>query len=527
MTNGYDVIVIGGGHNGLVAAGYLARAGRRVVVLERRPILGGATATEEIHPGFRVPTGAALCGLLRPEIVRDLNLARHGFQQLPLDPTITAVGEDGKVLRLWRDVAKSQQEIAKHSKGDAEAFARFHAFMVNLATVADPLMVRTPPKVTSMSRGEQLYLLRRANRLRKMGRDVMSRALRMPMMSLRGFLNEWFETDLLRATLAADALIGRWGGPWSPGTAFGLLHQYLPQVHGGSWGLIRGGTGSLADALAASAKAAGATIRTEAPVARIVLENGRAMGVELSSGEKISARVVVSSADAKQTFLKMIDTTEMERDFLHKVRGMRTEGALAKVNLALKTLPSTKGEDGGPAARIRYAPSLEFLERAYDDAKYGRASAQPFVDITIPTVVDPSLAPSGNHVMSVLVQYAPYHLRQGSWPTEREKLTDRVLDRLENLMPGVRNAILAQEVLTPVELEERFALTGGHMYHGEMTLEQQLFLRPVPGWSQYRTPIQGLYLCGASTHPGGGISGAPAYNAAREILKDWNRARAA
>jgi phytoene dehydrogenase-like protein len=522
MQATYDVVVIGGGHNGLVAATYLGRAGRRVLVLERRSTLGGPATVEEIRPGFRAPI-ASLVGMLRPEVIRDLQLGQRGLQFIPFEPAVTSVGEDGRVLRLYDDPAKSAQDIAKVSTKDAESYVRFHDFVVRIAQTLDPLLLRTPPNGLDMTRGELLYFGRFAWRARRLGRWAMGQAIRFPQMALRHALAEWFETELLRATLAVDALLGRWAGPYSPGTAFGLLHRFWPAVHGSAWAFVRGGTGALTDAIAAAARAADVTIRTSAPVARIVTQDGRATGVQLESGETIAAGAIASSADAKRTLLTLLDPSELELDVQRKVRHMRSTGGLAKINLALSGLPGLAGADGAPAPRIRFGPTLDYLERAYDDAKYGRASAEPYLDAVIPTVVDPSLAPGGQHVMSIVAQFAPYALKKGDWTSERERFADRVVDRLDGLMPGLRRLVLAREVHTPPDLEATFGLSGGHIYHGDMSADQQFFLRPIPGMGRYRTPIRGLYLCGSAAHPGGGITGAPGYNAAREILKDWSR----
>ncbi len=522
MQAAYDAIVIGGGHNGLVAAAYLARAGRRVLLLERRSTVGGAAATEEFHPGFRGPTGATLCGLLLPAIVRDLGLAAHGLQFLPCDPEVVALGEDGKALRLWRDPAKAQAEISTFSTRDAEAYPQFTDFLTRLATVADPVLSSTPPDIESLGIADELILLRRAWTARKLGKEGVGQAVRMVPMSVRSVLNERFETELLKASFAIDALIGVCRGPWSPGTAFGLLHHFLARARGTPWSFVRGGMGNLSRALAAAAQAAGVAIRTDAAVERILVQDGRVSGVRLASGETIAASVVLSNADPKRTFLQLVDPAELGLEFTNQVRNIQMDGAVAKVNFALDAAPAlaTPGDGGRVVPHFRIGPSLEYLERAYDDAKYGAMSEHPFLDAVVPTVVDPDLAPAGRHVMSVLVQYAPYRLKQGTWDDQRERIGDTAADLLEEHIPGFRKMVLGREVLTPADLEQRFGLTGGHIYHGEMTLNQQFVLRPVPGWSQYRTPIAGLYLCGSGAHPGGGVTGAPGYNASREIQRN-------
>ena len=523
MQGSYDAIVVGAGHNGLVAATYLARSGFRVLVLERRTIVGGAATTEEFAPGFQGLPGASLCGNLRPEIIQDLGLASRGLRLLPLDPQVVSLGEDGKSLRLWRNPNRAAQEISALSPRDAAAFPAFQSLLVTIAAAIDPMLMMPPPEISDWKWTDQFLLARRALKLRRSGKDVMYQAIRMVPMSLRAVLGEWFETDLLKACLAVDALTGTFRGPYSPETAFGLLHHAAPGVNGAEWSLVQGGMGNLTRLLAAVAQESGVAIRTDAEVRQILTKDGRTTGVQLVSGEILLSSVVVSNADPKRTFLRLVDPVELPRNFVDSIRHFQTEGVVAKVNLALDGAPAAPGSDGAGAAHLRIAPSLDYLEHAYDDAKYGAVSQEPFLDAVIPSLVDTGLAPPGKHVMSVTVQYAPFHRKKGDWEKDRETLGDRVVDLLDAHLPGLGKLVLAREVLTPPDLERRFGLTDGHIYHGEMTLNQQLVLRPAPGWSRYRTPIAGLYLCGSGAHPGGGITGAPGHNAARIVLADRGR----
>jgi phytoene dehydrogenase-like protein len=385
------------------------------------------------------------------------------------------------------------------------------------------MMTSTPPNVADPSLGEQMELVRRALALRRLGKATLQQMLRIPPMPVRDFLNEWFETELLKASLAADAILGTFQGPFSPGTAFGLVPRFSPATRGNAGSMVQGGIGTLANALALAAREAGVSIRTDTEVKRIRTEDGRAVGVELADGQVLSARVVVSNADPKRTFLHLVASQDLSPEFLDRVRNLQMTGVIAKMNVALDGLPTLSATGDGVPAHFRICPSIEYLERAYDDAKYGSASRAPFLEVFVPTIVDPGLAPSGKHILSALVQYAPYDVRPGNWETEAAPLAERVLGLLEEHMPGFEKLVLARQVLTPADLERRFGLTEGHIYHGEMTLNQFLVLRPVPGWAGYRTPVDGLYLCGSGTHPGGGVSGAPGYNAARQILRDWSR----
>ena len=523
MQGAYDVVVIGGGHNGLVAATYLARARHRVLLLERSGSLGGPVTTEEIRPGFRAPTGASLCGLFRREIIDELDLIRHGLAFVPFDPTAVLLGDGAAPLRIWRDPRKTQFEVAKSSPADAAAYPRFLELMGEISRVLDPLLMSIPLSVDDPSIADGWFLFGRALRLRHLGRDTMYEALRMPPMSLHDYLGEWFEDERLRTSLSVDALFGMFRGPWSPGTAFGLVHHFLAQANGGMWAFIRGGSATLPNALAAAAREAGVAVRTGAEVRRILSPDGRVTGVELANGETIPARAVVSTADPKRTFLQLADPLVLGADFQLRVRNYNSEGCVSKVNLALDGVPQIPAlGDGSLPAHFQIAPSMEYIERAYDDAKHGRVSESPVLDVTVPTAVDPSLAPSGKHILSVLVQYTPYHLAEGRWEDRREPLGEHVLDLLQVHVPNLRSVLVGKEVLTPADLESKFGLTGGHIFHGEMTLDQQYVLRPVPGWGRYRTPIPGLYLAGSGAHPGGGITGAPGYNGARAVLEDWS-----
>jgi len=525
MSQHYDAIVIGGGHNGLVNAAYLAKAGKKVLCLERRHVLGGAAVTEEIFPGFLFSECSYVVSLLRPEIIRELDLPRHGLEILPLDGTFSPM-LNGDYLWRVNDHAKSIREIRRHSRVDAEAYDEFSKMMTPMCRFVKPILSMVPPDPTTINPRDlsQLYFL--LNRFRELSSDERYTLVQLMTMSSADFLDQWFETDVLKATMSASGIIGTFLGIRSPGTAYVLLHHYMGEIDGAfrSWGFSRGGTGAISNAIASAARELGVEIRTKAPVAKILIKNGRACGVALPSGEEISASVVSSSVDPHLTFEKFIDPRELPSDFLEGVRRYKYRGSSGKVNLALDALPNFKCLPG-PGAHLRGAmsisPDMDYMERAYDDAKYGHFSRRPYIDMVIPSLTDPSVAPPGKHVLSCFVQYAPYKLAEGTWDDQREAFGNNVIDTIAEHAPNIKDIIIGKQVLTPLDLERDFGLTQGNIFQGELSLEQLFFLRPVPGWAYYRTPIDNLYMCGSATHPGGGIMGAPGRIASQVILKNW------
>ena len=527
MNKKYDVVVIGGGHNGLVNAAYLARAGKKVLVLERRHVLGGAAVTEEIFPGFKFSVCSYVVSLLRPEIIRELDLPRHGLEILPLDGTFTPM-PNGDYLWRVNDHAKTRREIARHSRLDAEAYDEYGKAMLEMAHFVKPIMSMTPPDPTSLNPKGLKDLLFLGRRFQNLPAEDKYNQVQLMTMSAVDFLDQWFETDVLKATMSASGIIGTFLGVRSPGTAYVLLHHYMGEIDGAfrSWGLSRGGTGAISNAIGDAAREAGAEIRTEAPIETIILKNGQAKGVVLANGDEIHADVVSSSVDPRLTFMKMVGETHLPEDFVADLKRYKYRGSSGKVNLALDGLPDFVAKSGpGPHLRgaISISPSVEYMERAYDEAKYGRFSRRPYIDIVIPSLTDPSVAPPGKHVMSCFVQYAPYNLKEGNWDDKREDFGDAVIDTIAEHAPNIKDLILHRQVLTPLDIERDFGLSEGNIFQGELTLEQLFFLRPAPGWAQYRTPIRNLYMCGSATHPGGGVMGAPGRNAAMQLLKDWKR----
>jgi phytoene dehydrogenase-like protein len=516
----YDVAIIGGGHNGLVCAAYLARAGKRVLVLERRERVGGAAMSEEVFPGFRFSVFSYVVSLLRPEILRELDLPRHGLHILPLESTLTPL-PNGDYLAQWNDHDQNRRALARHSSRDAEAYDEFGVVLHQMARLIKPILGVAPPDPGSLHPRELLDLLKLARYFRGLSRKQFNSLWKLLTMSSADYLDEWFESEALKATKSASGIIGTMLGPRSPGTAYVLLHHYMGELDGvfRAWGFAKGGNGSVSAAIAAAARSFGAEIRTSAPVAQVRIHNGKANGVVLEGGEEIDADAVVSGADPRRTFLTLVGEKNLPDDFVQSIRRFKFRGASAKVNLALGELPNFTCMPGrGPHLRgaVSISPSVAYLEQAYDDAKYGEISRRPYMDIVIPSMLDPSMAPPGKHVMSIFVQYAPYNLNGGWTDARRDALGDAVIDTLAEYAPNIKSAILHRQVITPADIERIVGLSEGNIFQGELSLQQMFFLRPAPAWSRYRTPIEALWQCGSGTHPG--VMGASGRNAAFAIL---------
>jgi phytoene dehydrogenase-like protein len=533
----YDAVIIGGGHNGLISAAYLARAGLKTLVLEQRHLLGGAAVTEEIFPGFRFSIFSYVVSLLRPEIIRELELPKHGLDILPLDGTFTPLRPgDGPAAGggdyLWRvnDHGRTVRELRRWSASDAEAYEEYGQLMVEMARFIKPILSIVPPDPTSMDPRPLLPLGGLARRFQQLPQRQQAIFVQLMTMSAAEFLGQWFETDPLKATMAASGIIGTYQGVRSPGTAYVLLHHYMGEIDGAfrAWGIPKGGTGGVSNAIGNAARALGVEIRLEAPVARILVRDGRATGVVLESGEEIAASAVLSSVDSRRTFLALLEPGTLEPSFEEEVRRFKFRGSSGKVNLAVDRLPDFTCLPG-PGEHLRgaisFSPSLDEMEQAYDDAKYGRFSRKPYIDMIIPTLVDPSMAPPGKHVISCFVQYAPYKLAPelGTWDDQREAFGDAVIDRIAEFAPNIREIILHRNVQTPLDIERTTGLTEGNIFQGELSLEQLFFNRPVPGYARFRTPVRDLWLCGSATHPGGGIMGANGRIAALELLRSLGR----
>ena len=527
----YDAIVVGGGHNGLTAAAYLARAGLSTLVLERREIVGGCCVTEEIAPGCRVSTTSYIASMLRTEVIQDLHLADHGLRMIPCDPAIQVPFPDGHVVPWWVDRERAKREFSKISEKDAEQFVRVDDQLKKLACYLQPFFLEPPPEITG-GLGGWSDLFRVGKRFRGISSDEISQLVAFLTGSLGEFLDHNYESEKMKTMFLANNVYGKHGGPYQPGTAIGLLFHLLSgglhELQGFS-GHVMGGMGAITQALTAAGRKLGVEIRTSASVAQIDVRNGRTRGVVLEDGTEIRARMVLSNADPKRTFLGMLPARELPEDFLHAIRGIKMDGPCAKVNMVLAEEPRFTGTSASatPLERTFYTlvPSLEFAERCYDIAKFGEIPEELWVDCVVSSNADDSLAPAGKHILTCFVQYVPYHLRQGTWDEKRELLGDRVVKKITEYAPNVPNAILARQVLTPLDLELTYGLTEGNIFHGDLRLEQLFFMRPVSGWSQYRTPIAGLYLCGAGAHPGGGVTGAPGHNAAHQVLRDWKKGR--
>ncbi len=524
----HDVIVVGAGHNGLVAACYLARAGLDVLVLERNPYIGGAAVSRRLFKGFTYSNCSYVCSLLRTEIIRALDLPRYGLQIIPYDGGCTMM-RDGGHLALYDNHDTLRREIARHSKRDAEAYDRYVRDMLRHCRFIKPLLLREPPDPTSFKPRDVMELLYLGRHFRRLGEAQMYETLRFWTMSCADLLDEYFESEIVKAHMAGSSIIGTALGPRSPGTAYVLLHHYMGSIDGtvGAWGFARGGMGAVTFALSQSLRASGGTIRSGAPVDRIIVKNGRAVGVALGDGEEIYAQIVVSNMDVRRTFLETMDARDLPDEFVRQVRRFKIRGSSAKLNIALDGLPVfPQIPAGSPSTRgdMHVTDTIEMLERAYDDWKEGRWSRAPYLDILIPSQIDPTMAPDGKHYMSVFVQYCPYELAQGGWNAEtRTAFANTVFDTIARHSPNFKDLILHAEVRTPWDIENEVGLTEGNIFQGELTFDQLLFNRPIPGYAQYRSPVRGLYMCGSSTHPGGGVMGAPGYNAANAVLRDARR----
>jgi phytoene dehydrogenase-like protein len=522
-----QTIVIGAGHNALTTAFYLARAGLKPLVLERRAIVGGAAVTEEFAPGYRCPLAHAT-GPLRASIVRDMELERR-VEFIRPDPRVVAVSEEGRALTFSRDIDRTVQAIRRVSPADAGKYPEFCATLQRLGRFVEGLLRMTPPSLSAPAAGDVWAALKTGRRFRALDRTDRFRLLRWMPMAVADLVAEWFTTDLLQAAIAARGIFATAQGPWSAGTgAVLLLSAAVDPAPAGSSVMIKGGAGILTGAMADAARQAGAEIRTNIAVARIAVRNGRVSGVTLTDGSELPAQAVISGTDPRRTFLELLDPVELEPGFTTKVRNFRCRGTVAKLHLALGGLPAFRGiaNPADLAGRVHVGPSIDYLERAFDASKYGRISDDPYLDIAIPSLHDPSLASPNRHVMSVHIQFAPYKLSNGrSWSDARDTLSRTVLEVLERHAPGLTRLVEHLQVVTPMDLEETYGLSGGHVLHGEMSLDQLFTMRPILGWAQYCTPIGGLFLCGSGTHPGGGITGGSGQNAAREILKALKHSR--
>ncbi|MBI1248949.1 FAD-dependent oxidoreductase [bacterium] len=534
----FDCIVIGAGHNGLITAAYLAKAGKKVAVLERRHVLGGCSTTEELWPGFKVSTASYVVSLLLPEIIRDLKLKQNGLKILPRDPSSFTPTPDGQYLLLGHDVAANAQQISKFSKADAESYPQYNELLERIAAVVEPILMQTAPDPLPMPKDWRSISftkrLRDTSRLwnfyrtfGKLGEEI-PEAIELLAGAARPILERWFESEPLRATLATDAIIGAFASISAPGTAYVLLHHVMGEAGGkrGVWGFVEGGMGGIAAALAKTCEELGVTIVREAPVAKILVGEKGAQGVQLEDGTSYESKVVASGVDANLTFRKFLEPDQLPAPFLRAISNIDYASASAKINLALDQPPQftafpEKGLSPLHRGTMHISPTMDYIERAYDDAKYGCPSEEPILEMTMPTSVDKTIAPEGKHILSIFVQYAPYHLKDANWDDIKESFADRCIAKIGEYAPNVPGAVLHRQILSPVDLERVYGLTGGNIMQGAMNFHQLFAMRPIPGWADHRTPIKGLYLCGAASHPGGGVMGACGKNASVEILRDY------
>jgi phytoene dehydrogenase-like protein len=525
MAETRDVVIVGGGHNGLVAAFYLAKAGFKPLVLERRPQAGGAAITDEIHSGFRCPTLSHSAGSIRPDVVSDMQLEKHGLKLISPDVAVTTLAPDGRALTLYKDTGRAAQEIGKFSQKDAAKYREFSESLAKIGKVIGEALKLPPPNIDDPSKGDLWGMLQTGRALRKLGKKDMYSVLRWGPMAVADLVAEFFETELLRATVAARGIFGTFLGPWSAGSSMVLMLRSAGDAHpAGSAVFAAGGTGAITQAMAAAAKAAGAEIRTGVDVVEVRVKDGAATGVVLSNGEEVAAKAVVSNADPKRTLLNLVDPTHLTPDFVKKLQNYRMPGTVAKVNLALSGLPKfTSLSTEAMSGRIQVGHEIDYLERAFDASKYGDFSRQPYLEAAIPSIADPSLAPPGQHVMSIYMQYAPFKLKGTDWESQRTALGETVVKTLSQYAPNLPELIVKHQVITPQDLEDVYGLTGGHIFHGELALDQFFTMRPLLDWARYRTPIENLYLCGNGTHPGVGLTGGSGANAAREIAKVLKR----
>jgi phytoene dehydrogenase-like protein len=525
MAETRDVIIVGGGHNGLVTAFYLAKAGFKPLVLERRAQVGGAAITEEFHPGFRCSTLAHNAGSLRADVVRDMQLKQHGLELVTPEVSTASLLPDGRSLILYADAKKAAHEISQWSQKDATGYADFGAALAKIGKVIGQALTLTPPNIDNPSSGDLWGMLKTGRSIRNLGKKDMYRVLRWGPMAAADLVSEFFDTEPLRATVAARGIFGTFLGPWSAGSALVLLLRAASDPTPiGTVQFATGGAGTVTQAMAAAARQAGAEIRVNADAVEIRVKDGVATGVVLASGEEISSKAIVSNADPKRTLMKLVDPTHLAPDFIQKIKNYRSLGTVAKINLALSGLPDftalkATGNGNLLKGRIQISPEIDYLERAFDESKYGNFSRHPYLEITFPSLTDPSLAPPGQHVMSIYMQYAPYHLKNSDWESQRTALGEAVVKTIAQYAPSLPQTILRHQIITPKDFEETYGLTGGHIFHGELALDQFFTMRPLLDWARYQTPISKLFLCSNGTHPGTGLTGGSGANAAREILQ--------